>query len=53
MVMEGFPDEEPERPSGQADQHERPRAQPNLWILIGITILSLVLTILVLTVTLF
>ena len=33
------------------DPYERPRAEPNLWILAGITVLSLIITAIVLVVS--
>ena len=52
--MEGSPDEHEGRsgPStGPAHGPERPRAEPNLWILVGITALSLALAAAVLLLT--
>ena len=52
--MEGSPDEEdgrPGAPAGRARGPERPRAEPNLWILVGITALSLALAVAVLLLT--
>jgi hypothetical protein len=37
--------------SSTTDPHERPRAEPNLWILAGITVLSLIITAVVLVAT--
>ena len=50
--MEGPPDEEPR--SGPTEGKQRPetaRAKPNLWILVGITLLSLLMTAAVLLLT--
>ena len=52
--MEGPPDEEHRRPGTSlpgAHGPERPRAEPNLWILIGITALSLLIAVSVLALT--
>jgi len=52
--MEGSPDEEPGQPGALAPGTrgpQRPRAEPNLWILIGITVLSLVIAVGVLALT--
>lgn len=48
--MEGSPDEEDARSTGPAGPgpRERPRAEPNGWILLGITALALALTVAVL-----
>ena len=52
--MEGSPDEEHGRPGASAPGAHgpaRPRAEPNLWILVGITALSLVIAVGVLALT--
>ena len=52
--MEGPPDEQEGRSgaaAGPAHGSERPRAEPNLWILVGITALSLALAAAVLLLT--
>ena len=52
--MEGSPDEEDGRlstPVRRTHGPERPRAEPNLWILVGITALSLAIAVAVLVLT--
>ncbi len=49
--MEGSPDEEHGQSGRATHGPERDPAPPNLWILIGITVLSLAITALVLILT--
>ncbi len=49
--MEGSPDEEHGQPGRAAHGPRRQPAPPNLWILLGITVLSLAITVLVLILT--